>query len=209
MKPCASSQSRGSWPKLCQVQCRPVGEARAPPHRVNAADKAPQLLAYRPILEFGGAAATVRVDGKTKTGEGRERADALEGEWLDRGNLFPGKLAHEAVLLEDLRVGPAPRAIELGHARRSVGEGNLVDAVFVAVEREQATVAFEPDAVECVEHDVRRQAGKRRGQGARSQYSTGIGSRLRQRYQVATERHGRQGSASAIIAARSRRSPPL
>src|SRR5271170_4910091 len=71
-----------------QVECGPVGEARARPHGVNAADEAPQPLADRSILELRGAAATVRVDGKTKAGEGDERAAAFECERLDGRNFF-------------------------------------------------------------------------------------------------------------------------
>src|SRR5690606_39849578 len=60
----------------------------------------------------------------------------------------------EGVLLGDLRVGPAPGAVELDDDGAAVLEAYLVDAVLVAVQREKAPVAAQPDRLERIEHAV-------------------------------------------------------
>ena len=201
------------------VERRPLAKARLRSYRVDAADEAPEPFACRAILELGSAAGTVRIDREAKSRERRESVPTGERQWRDGWNLALGKLANETVLFENLRIGPALRTVELGDVKRTVFHRHLVDAVFVTVEREHPSITGEPDAVQRVEHDVRRQAGERRGNIAHAkyqarrqrsdQYSTGIGSRLRHKYHVATERHGRHRSAAANIASRGRRSPPL
>jgi len=68
--------------------------------------------------------------------------------------LVLGELAGEGVLLLDLRAAPASRPVELEHARRAVVQPYLVDAVFVAVQREQPAVGAQPGRIAGVEHDV-------------------------------------------------------
>jgi hypothetical protein len=72
-------------------------------------------------------------------------------EWIGRF------LARELVLLVDLRVGPAPRTIELRHHHLPVVQPHLVDAVLVAVEAEEAPVGRHAGGVDGVEHAVRRE----------------------------------------------------
>src|SRR5439155_11183952 len=87
-----------------------------------------------------------------------------------------GALAHEAMFFENLRVGPASRAVELRHPRRTVFHRHLVDAGFITVERDHSSIADEPDAVQRVEHDVRRQAGERRDMIVHATINTQRGS---------------------------------
>ena len=65
------------------------------------------------------------------------------------------------MLFRELRVGPAVRTVELRHHGRSVFEVRLVDAVLIAVEREQAPVAAQAGGLERIEHGVRRETGVR------------------------------------------------
>ena len=51
------------------------------------------------------------------------------------------ELQREAMLFEDLRVAPAPGAVELGHHRGAVFQQHLEHAVLVRVQLQQATVA--------------------------------------------------------------------
>jgi hypothetical protein len=67
------------------------------------------------------------------------------------------------VFFEDGGVAPAARPVELGDQRRVVFDADLVDAVFIAVQRQQAAVAAQADAVEGVEHAVGAQRGIRVG----------------------------------------------
>jgi len=83
---------------------------------------------------------------------------AAQPQRRDHRNLALSELECERVLFGELRVAPALRAIELGDDARPVFQARLVDAVFVAVEREQPPVAAQADRFERVEHGVRRQA---------------------------------------------------
>jgi len=83
------------------------------------------------------------------------------------GDLAFRQFQRKGVVLEDLRVAPALRPVELGHhhgrprAFRPAGivlQKDLEDAVLVAVERQQPAVAAQADALQRVEHRVRRQA---------------------------------------------------
>ena len=84
---------------------------------------------------------------------------------------------HEGVLFEDLRVAPACRAVELRRPptapqRRAAGaavlQPDLIDAVLVAVQAEQAPVAAQAYAVERIEHAIGRESGVGRCGGHRA-----------------------------------------
>src|SRR4051812_12231160 len=66
------------------------------------------------------------------------------------------------MFLEDLRIGPAPRAIELRDDDAAVLEEHLEDPVLVRVELQEPAIAAEADGVERIEHAVGREAGVRR-----------------------------------------------
>src|SRR6266508_353229 len=84
------------------------------------------------------------------------------------------------MFFENLRIGPALRAVELGDVRLTVFHRDLVDAVFVTVEREHPAIADEPDAVQRVEHDIGCQSGERRGNIAHAAIvSSAIGASVR------------------------------
>jgi len=59
------------------------------------------------------------------------------------------------MLLEDLRVAPAARPVELGDDDLSVLEEHLEDPVLVGVELDEAAVAAQADGIEGVEHEAR------------------------------------------------------
>ena len=183
-------------------------------NRMNATDEAADPFQRRRVFEFGRAAAVFGIHRKTKTAKGGERAAACKLQGRDNRDLALREVAREGMLFEDLRIGPARGAIELCDDRgglrsssfRHFVEPHLVHAIFVAVQREQAAVAEQANGAKRVEDAIGRQSGVR-GAVIFHQYSTGIGSRLRQRYHVATERHGRHRSAAAYIASRGSRSP--
>ena len=85
------------------------------------------------------------------------------------------ELVDERVLLEDLRVAPARGPIELRDDGRRVVAPHLVDAILVAVEREQAPVAAHAHAVERVEHAIGRQPGVGRWRRVHGQGGCDIG----------------------------------
>src|SRR5207244_7391451 len=70
----------------------------------------------------------------------------------------PGELVREGVLFIDLRVAPAARPIELRHHHRAVFQPDLVDAVLVAIEAQQAPVGAQAGRGDAIEHHIWRQA---------------------------------------------------
>jgi len=71
---------------------------------------------------------------------------------------FRGReLEGELVFLGDLGVGPARRPVELEHPQRAVLVTQLIDAIFVAVERKQSAGRLEADALRGSENRARMQ----------------------------------------------------
>ena len=83
----------------------------------------------------------------------------------DHRDLALGELVREGVLLLDLAGAPAPWPVELEHARRAVLEPYLVDAILVAVERQQPPVGARACRLARVEHDFRGERGVSMGHG--------------------------------------------
>src|SRR5690606_18440714 len=71
-----------------------------------------------------------------------------------------GEIEGEAMLLENRVVRPAPRPVELSDDE-AVADADLIDAVLVARERDDAAVALEADALDRLENDIGTQAGVR------------------------------------------------
>jgi hypothetical protein len=129
---------------------------------VDAADEAPDPFQGVAALQFRRAAAAAR---EHREAEARmlEERPALRRERGHGGNLALGEFQHEGVLFQDLRVAPAPRAVELRHDGRAVFQPHLVDAVLVAVQAEQPPVAAQSRALERVENGFRGEPGVWRG----------------------------------------------
>src|SRR6185503_20015098 len=125
--------------------------------RVDAADEAPQPFERALVLELGRAPALAREKREAEAFGLEERAP-VEGERGDDLDLGRRQLEREGVLLEDLRVRPAPRAIELRDDEAAVLEARLVDAVLVAVQGEEAPVGTRARRVDGVQHEIGREA---------------------------------------------------
>jgi len=125
---------------------------------VDAADEAADPFQGFRVLELGRTAAATRINRHAESGV-RPRFRAADRR--DHGNLALRQLARELVFFIDLRVAPAAGAIELRHNHRVVLEPNLVHAVFVAVEAEQAAVRTQPGFAERVEHPLGGELGIR------------------------------------------------
>ena len=82
-------------------------------HGMDSADEATDPFQGRTIVELRSPAAALGVDRKAKAREGGERASVRERDRRHDRNFTVRELAGESVLLEDLRVGPARRPIEL------------------------------------------------------------------------------------------------
>ncbi len=138
------------------VELGPLGKRLHGADRVDAADEASEPFERVGIVEVGRAATPARVHRKAETAGLVQRLPAERERRNDR-DLALGELERERVLLEDLGVGPARRPIELDNDRRAVFDVDLVDAVLVAVQREQSAVPAHARGFERVEHRVGRQ----------------------------------------------------
>ena len=126
--------------------------------RMDAAEKAPHPLQGVGAVELGHASALLGIHGEAEAGVGVERG-AVQHQRGDHRNFARGQLGRERVFFQDGGVAPAFGAIELDHHRRRILHAHLVDAVLVAVQRQQAAVGLEAGAVERVERAVGRQRG--------------------------------------------------
>ncbi len=154
--------------KALDIEIGPLDKRCQRTDGMDAADKASHPLQGFPVLELRGATAAARIYGKAKSGE-LVQGLAPNGRCGDHRQFACGEFTHELVLLNDLRVAPALRTVELGHHRFGAGcalvffQIDLIDAVFIAVESEHAPVAAQADALECVEYGIGRQSGIGRG----------------------------------------------
>jgi hypothetical protein len=82
---------------------------------------------------------------------------AVVGQGCDDGDLFLLEVQGDGVLLEDGIVAPAPRAVELRHERRLVLETHPVDAVLVAVERQQVAIGAVAEVLDRGQDEIRLQ----------------------------------------------------
>src|SRR6202165_53689 len=127
---------------------------------MDASDEASDPFERLAVFQLGAAPAAARVDRKAETA-------MLAGKgWRDGRYFmlrqFPGK----GMFFGDLRRAPAARTVELQHHCSAVFQPDLVDAVLVAVQREQPAVGAKAGAVAGVEHDVgrERRVGVRQGE---------------------------------------------
>ncbi|MNZ64080.1 hypothetical protein D3C78_822420 [compost metagenome] len=90
----------------------------------------------------------------------------------DHRHFAVGQFGGEAVLFEDGRVAPAAWAVELGDQRLRALDAHLVDAVFVAVQRQHPGIAEKAQAF----HGVQDQVG---GEGVEGVGHGGSGGRRR------------------------------
>ena len=147
--------------EACDVQRRPVRERPHRAHDVDAADEPTDPLEHLRVVEFRHPPPAAGIDREPEALVLVQRSpEKLLGS--DHGNLAFGELPGEFVLLEDRGVRPSTRPVELRHHGRPVLEVDLIDAVLVAVQREEPTVPPQTHAFERVEHAVRGESGVRR-----------------------------------------------
>ena len=111
---------------------------------MESGDEPAELLEHVEPVEFGRPAAAVGECGETEVAaavQGR----AADVERCDDGQLGARQLDSEAVLLEDRLVGPAFGPVELDDPVVAPAHADPVDAVLVAVQRQQAAVDVEAE----------------------------------------------------------------
>ena len=128
--------------------------------RVDAPDEAANPFERFRVAQFGRAPATAREDGELEAGELVQRAPVQRQRGHHR-DLALDQFGHKSVILEDGSVAPAIRSIELDDDRATLLAADLIDPVFIAVERQQAAVAMQANRIEGIEHTTRIEGGKR------------------------------------------------
>src|SRR5450830_53404 len=136
--------------------------------RMDTADEAPQPFQRVGVVEFGRTTAMPGEGSKTKALKLLQAASVGKLHGGNDRDFLLDQLVDESMLFEDRGVAPALRTIELRHQRRPLFHADLIDPILVAVERQQTPIAIQADAIECIEHGVRRQPGE-------VEYGGGIG----------------------------------
>ena len=154
-------QYRGArrGPEAIAAQRRPVGEGPQRADGVDPPERAAEQFARSRLVEVRRPARLQRECRQAEFAPVAQRRVA-EAERRDDRDLGRGQLGGEGVFLEDLRVAPAPGAVELQHHRRRVLAPEPVDAVLVAVQREQVPVRLESGRGRGIQHRVRSEAGE-------------------------------------------------
>ena len=124
---------------------------------MNAPEEAPHPLARLRIAELRCAAAVSRKQRKAKVSVSRQCATA--GKWERRHHGYFGfaQFSKKGVFLQNGRIAPAFRPVELGDQRRAFFHAHLIDAVFVAIERQQAPVGAKADRLDRIQHVIGRE----------------------------------------------------
>ena len=124
--------------------------------RVNARDETSEPAQRLVVFELGRAAGPPRIQREAKAAV-LAQSGTVGDERRDDRDFAACELERERVLLEDGGVGPALRPVELRDQGRPVFEPCLIDAVLVAVQREEPPVAPKRPRLDCVEDQGRRE----------------------------------------------------
>jgi len=135
---------------------RSVREIPGLTDQVNAGNQAPELLEEVVVVEIGRAPAMTRADRKSVR-SGMVQGAIVEDEWRNDWKFSCTQFLVELMLLNDCRVAPSPGAVKLGHDRPLLFDTNLVNAVLVAVEREEAAITSKAQISDHVEDLLRLQ----------------------------------------------------
>ena len=127
---------------------------------VDAGQKAADPLEHFGVVEFGRAATVARAHAEGEAAERMQRGP-FQNQRTDGRDFGIHQLSCECVFLKNLFLAPSPRTIKLRHHRGMavvrVLQVNLVHAVFVRAQPQQAAVAMQADTGQCIEHHVRCQ----------------------------------------------------
>ena len=132
------------------VDARPMVERGRRPDEMYPGDEATELPEQFEIIEVRRAAAAAGIHRHAEVPDLVQRT-AVDTEGRDDRYLLLRELRRKPVLFQYRLVGPAVRAIEFRNDGVVVVDTHLVDAILVAVEREQAAVAVKTEILERIE----------------------------------------------------------
>ncbi|MNI65455.1 hypothetical protein D3C73_1209660 [compost metagenome] len=130
--------------------------------RMQAPEQLAQAIELVEVARLRCSAATAGEQGETETVVFVQGFTVVDQRRHDR-HLAVGEFGGELVLFQNRFVAPALRPVELGDQRLGVFDTDLIDAVLVAVERQDARVAEKADAFDGIEHEVWCEGFKRVG----------------------------------------------
>src|SRR6185436_20745529 len=129
---------------------------------MDAGDEAAEPLERFGVVQFRRAPAAARIQGETKSLKSMQRS-RVHCYRRHRRNLAFRELRGEDVFLENLRIAPARRPVEFRDQRLVVLNADLINPVFIAVQRQQPAVAAKSDGFDRIQHQIGRQPGIRWG----------------------------------------------
>ncbi|MND95644.1 hypothetical protein D3C80_879040 [compost metagenome] len=134
-------------------QCFTVLERAGGADPMQTAEQLPKAIQLIEVARLWCTATAAREQGEAKAAV-FEQGLVVVDKWRDHRHFAFGQFSGKAVLLEDRRVGPAVRAVELGDQWFSPFDTHLVDPVLVAVQCQHPGVAEKADAFHGVEDQV-------------------------------------------------------
>src|SRR5690606_24991448 len=124
---------------------------------MDAPKEASHPLALRSRAELRPAPALAFEERETKLLVLEQRPSVVNDR-RDDGHLRRGQLQGETVLLLDGGIAPSPGTIELRHERLRLLDAHLIDAVFVAIQRQDAPIRYVADGLDRRDDHIRRQS---------------------------------------------------
>ena len=141
------------------VDGRPLRKWFKRTHRMDAPEKTPEPFEHVLVVEIRRASAVAGKHREAKAGVVMQGLTVIKRNRRHHRNFTLEQLGDELVLFENLRITPAPRAVKLGDHRWPVVEADLIDAIFVGVQRQQATITGEASVFHRVKHGIGGEAG--------------------------------------------------
>ncbi len=147
-------------PEVCDIERWALIERLQRADGVNPTDEAPDPLERFAVFEIRCPTSAPLEYGEAESFVFMQRGAGHERHRRHHGNLGFGENLRKDMLFQNRRIRPALRPVELGNQRRAVVHANLINAILVAVQGEQTTVAAQADCIKRIENQVRRQRGK-------------------------------------------------
>ncbi len=130
--------------------------------QMNAGNESPKLALQIVVVEFWCPATATLVNGETKVCRLEQGFSSVRN-WRNDRQVAVSKLHREAVLFGYLRVAPTAGSVKFGDYWPVIFNTNLIDPIFVTVEREKPTVAAIAEVLQGRNNLFRLQVGVRKG----------------------------------------------
>ncbi len=127
---------------------------------MHPGNESAELAQHIFVVQFRRAAASARRDRDPEIAAVMQCC-AIQCEGRDNRNIRVRKLDAETVLLEDCLVAPARRPIEFRDHRLPIFDANLIDAILIAIQCQESTIALKAEFLHRRENVVGLELGVR------------------------------------------------